>query len=328
MVALDAETVDLFGRTVRAVLSADGDVDADRTASLEEVGWRDILVTDARAVVPLVLGIQGELRARSAVLDDVAFDALRPGSAAWFEEIGTASYVHPRPGAGAAARVADGALLVDGVALRASGDGRSVLVARDAAALRCVVAEDDALARTPIAGLDPSLALARVHGSVRIDDLHVRDDTIADAVEPACRRALAHELLGLTSAMLERAAHYAGEREQFGQPIGTFQAVKHRLADVLVARNAGAVAAGDPWDGDEALGAAVAKCLAGRAFLLAAENCLQVMGAIGFTREHDLHRFILRGTVLDALYGSTRRLRREIGLELGGRAQLPRPGVL
>jgi alkylation response protein AidB-like acyl-CoA dehydrogenase len=224
--------------------------------------------------------------------------------------------------------VADGALLVDGVALRASGDGRSVLVARDAAALRCVVAEDDALARTPIAGLDPSLALARVQGSVSVDDVHVRDDTTADAVEPACRRALAHELLGLTSAMLERAARYAGQREQFGQPIGTFQAVKHRLADVLVARNAGVVAAGERWDGDEALGAAVAKCLAGRAFLLAAENCLQVMGAIGFTLEQDLHRFILRGTVLDALYGSARRLRREVGLELRGRGQLPRPGVL
>jgi len=325
LVALDTETLELFGRTVRAVLVA---ADDDRTAALEEIGWRDILVTDSRAVVPLVFGIQGEARARSAVLDDVAFDALRPGSAEWFEGLATAAYAHPSPGSDAAGRLAGDGLTVDGLALREAGDGRAVLVAREEGAFRCVVADARALTRDPIAGLDPSLGLVRVHGTVGKGGYDVRADAAADAVEPACRRALASELLGLTSTMLESAAEYAGQRRQFGQPIGTFQAVKHRLADVLVARNAGVAVVDEAWNGDESLGAAVAKCLAGRAFLLAAENCLQVLGAIGFTIEHDLHRFILRGTVLDALYGSTRRLRREIGAELLQRDRVPRPGVL
>jgi hypothetical protein len=325
VVVLDTETLELFARTVRGVLSA---ADDDRTAALDDIGWRDILVTDAAAVVPLVFGIQGEVRARSAALDDVAFDALRPGSSAWFEEIGSAAYVHPQPGRDVVGRVRGGTLTVDGVTLRASGDGRVVLVARDDTALRCVVAEGHTLSRTPIAGLDPSLGLVGVHGTVGGGAFEVRSEASAEAVEAACRRALAYELIGLTSTMLESAAEYAGQRLQFGQPIGSFQAVKHRLADVLVARRAGAVAADESWSGDASLTAAVAKCLAGRAFLLAAENGLQVLGAIGFTLEHGLHRFILRGTVLDALYGSTRRLRREIGLELRRRDRMPRPGVL
>jgi hypothetical protein len=324
LVALDTETLELFGRTVRAVLGAAAD---DRTAALEEVGWRDILVTDARAVVPLVFGIQGEARARSAALDDVAFDALRPGSAEWFDELATAAYAHPWPGNDTAGRLAGDALVVDGLTLRDSGDGRLVLVARDEQASRCMVADGRSLARVPVAGLDPSLGLVRVQGTVEPGGYDVHADAAAASVEPACRRALACELLGLTSSMLESAADYAGQRQQFGQPIGTFQAVKHRLADVLVARNAGVVAADAAWDGDESLAGAVAKCLAGRAFLVAGENCLQVLGAIGFTTEHELHRFVLRGTVLDTLYGSARRLRREIGVELLRRDRVPRPGL-
>ena len=75
--------------------------------------------------------------------------------------------------------------------------------------------------------------------------------------------------------------------------------------------------------------AVAAKALAGRPFRLAAsEHCLQVLGAIGFTLEHDLHRFILRGPVLDRLYGSERELRVELGRALVDRGRVPRPGVL
>jgi alkylation response protein AidB-like acyl-CoA dehydrogenase len=115
---------------------------------------------------------------------------------------------------------------------------------------------------------------------------------------------------------------------QFGQPIGAFQAVKHRLADVLVALRAAEVATDESWTGDTVFATGAAKCLAGRAFRLAAENCLQVMGAIGFTLEHDLHRFIVRGTVLDVLYGSARELRVELGRTLADRGRVPRPGAL
>jgi len=106
-----------------------------------------------------------------------------------------------------------------------------------------------------------------------------------------------------------------------------FQAVKFRLADVLVAIQAAEVVLEEAWADDADVATTAAKCLAGRAFRLAAENCLQVLGAIGFTWEHDLHRFIRRGLVLDVLYGSTEELRRELGTALIGRGTTPRLGA-
>jgi hypothetical protein len=327
MVALDQDTLDLFARTVRSVFDASDD---DRTVALEDVGWRDILATDARAVVPLVFRLHGERRARSAILDDVAVEAMNPGSAEWLDEVAQASYVHPEPRSGraVAAHVDNGDLVVGGLAWRETRDGRIVALAQDAHGLRLASAPVSAVERTGINGMDPTLGLVRVTGRVAAGGFELADVPAADAVEPACRRALAYELIGLGSTMLEVAAEYAGAREQFGQPIGTFQAVKHRLADVLVALRAAEVAADESWTGDTVFAAAAAKCLAGRGFRLAAENCLQVMGAIGFTLEHDLHRFILRGTVLDVLYGSARELRVELGRALKERGRVPRPGVL
>jgi Acyl-CoA dehydrogenase, C-terminal domain len=325
MVALDQETLELFGRTVRGVISA---ADDDCTDALEEIGWRDILATDARAVVPLVFRTQGERRARSAVLDDVAVAAMHPDATWWFDEIGQAAYVHPRPGQPVAGRVRAGQLLVDGLALRESRNGQVVAVAETDNVLRVAVVPTSAVECTPIDGMDPTLRLMSVNGAVSVDEIALRDAQVPGAALPACRRALSYELIGLGSAMLDVTAEYARARVQFGQPIGAFQAVKHRLADVLVAVSAAEVAADESWEADEEFAAAVAKCLAGRAFRLAAENCLQVMGAIGFTQEHELHRFIVRGTVLDVLLGSARELRSEIGRTLLARGRMPRPGGL
>jgi hypothetical protein len=325
VVALDQETLDLFARTVRAVLDAP---DGDRTASLEDVGWRDILATDARAVVPIVFRLHGERRARSSLLDDVAVEATNPGAAEWLEELSAASYVHPQPGHRVAGRFEGADLVVDGLTLRDSREGQVVTVARGDDGLRLALAPTSAVERTTIHGMDPTLGLTRVVGTVPEGAFELRDAPSPEAAEPACRRALAYELVGLGSAMLDRTVEYAGARTQFGQPIGAFQAVKHRLADVLVALRAAEVAADESWDGETAFAAAAAKCLAGRAFRLAAENCLQVMGAIGFTLEHDLHRFILRGTVLDVVYGSARELRVEVGRALLDRGRMPRPGLL
>jgi hypothetical protein len=325
MVAVDQETVDLFARSVRAVLDA---ADDDRTVALEAVGWRDILATDARSVVPLVFGLLGERRARSAVIDDVAIEAMRPGSSEWLDDLGAAAFVHPQPGQPVAGHFVGADLVIDGLARRESRDGRMFAVARGNDGLCLALVPTSGVERTPIDGMDPTLGLVRVTGTIRAGTFEVRDGAAPDAAEPACRRALAYELIGLGSAMLDLTAEYAGARVQFGQPIGAFQAVKHRLADVLVALRAAEAAADESWNGDTVFAAAVAKCLAGRAFRLATENCLQVMGAIGFTLEHDLHRFIVRGTVLDVLFGSARELRVELGRALVERGRVPRPGAL
>lgn len=97
------------------------------------------------------------------------------------------------------------------------------------------------------------------------------------------------EAVGAASAALERAVSYAKIREQFGQPIGAFQAIKHRLANMHcsaeLAASAVAWACSEPEQADRALRAALEHCL------LVAEQCVQVHGGIGYTWEADPHRF-------------------------------------
>ena len=118
-------------------------------------------------------------------------------------------------------------------------------------------------------------------------------------------------LLGIAERTVELGTAYALEREQFGKPIGTFQAVKHLLADMLtrseVAR-ASVYAAGvtldDPSVGDPARAASGAKLIAGQAAITNAKSCIQVHGGMGFTWEVDVHLFLKRAWVLDTVFGS------------------------
>ncbi|MFJ1456323.1 acyl-CoA dehydrogenase family protein [Nocardia sp. N2S4-5] len=137
----------------------------------------------------------------------------------------------------------------------------------------------------------------------------------------AGRRALGWWLLGTGHAMLALARRHALERKQFGRPIASFQAIRHRLAETLVALE-GAEAALTHADTD--LGALLAKAAAGRAALTAARHCQQVLGGIGFTAEHDLHRHIRRTLVLDGLLGSTRELTRAAGAHIRTSRSAPR----
>ena len=120
--------------------------------------------------------------------------------------------------------------------------------------------------------------------------------------------AVGHELVGAARAMLELARAHALDRIQFGQPIGRFQAVRHRLADTLVAVEAADAALDAAWEDRSPQAAAMAKALAGRAARTAARHCQQVLAGIGFTTEHDLHRYVRRVLVLDQLVGAGRTL--------------------
>ncbi|MBW3661703.1 MAG: acyl-CoA/acyl-ACP dehydrogenase [Actinobacteria bacterium] len=127
---------------------------------------------------------------------------------------------------------------------------------------------------------------------------------------------------GIARRLLDTTVEYARTRQQFGQPIGAFQAVQHQLADVHVALTAagGAVwhAAGaiDDDGPDRAHAAAVAKAAANDAASLANRVALQLHGGIGFTWEHDLHLWLKRGLALQQAYGSAREHRRRIAADL------------
>ena len=138
------------------------------------------------------------------------------------------------------------------------------------------------------------------------------------------RRALGGWLIGSARAMLHLARDHALARAQFGKPIASFQAVRHRLAETLVAIEGAEATLTVPVTESPDLAFMLAKAAAGKAALTAAKHCQQVLGGLGFTAEHDLHRHIERVLVLDGLLGSARELTRRAGGGLRARRSAPR----
>ena len=134
--------------------------------------------------------------------------------------------------------------------------------------------------------------------------------------------ATAAQLIGLGSAMLEIAADYAKARNQFGRAIGSYQAVKHHLADVAIAIEMarplvhGAAVGLDgnaQWESPVSASAAdvnvardvsAAKVAAADAAYLASRRSLQVLGAIGYTAEHDLSLYLTKTRALVSAWGT------------------------
>ncbi|MCC6271712.1 MAG: acyl-CoA/acyl-ACP dehydrogenase [Microbacteriaceae bacterium] len=121
---------------------------------------------------------------------------------------------------------------------------------------------------------------------------------------------LAAEALGGAQEALDRTVAYARERVQFGRPIGSFQAYKHRLADMLVeieqARSAvyWAACAVDEQSDEAALALHAAKSFCADTFFMVAGNMIQLHGGIGFTWEHDAHLFFKRARSIQTMLGN------------------------
>jgi alkylation response protein AidB-like acyl-CoA dehydrogenase len=120
---------------------------------------------------------------------------------------------------------------------------------------------------------------------------------------------LAAEQVGAMSTLVEMTAEHARTRRAFGRPIGAFQGVKHRLADMAVrlemSRSAAYWAAWQPpGSPDAALGAAVAGSYCSESFLQTAKDTIQLHGGTGFTWEHDAHLFLRRARADATLAGS------------------------
>jgi hypothetical protein len=179
-----------------------------------------------------------------------------------------------------------------------------------------------------VQGLDPALAMTEVTGVGVAADLVVMGERAVaawDAVATAGRLALGYQILGAVGAMIDLAVDHARSRVQFGRPIGSFQAVRNRLADAHVAREGAAAALASAWDADDAfLAGLLAKSLAGRAARIAATHCQQVLAGIGFTAEHPFHGFLARALVLDSVLGSAAELPTVIGAHLISSGTIPR----
>jgi alkylation response protein AidB-like acyl-CoA dehydrogenase len=182
----------------------------------------------------------------------------------------------------------------------------------------------------PLASLDPTRRL----GTVTIEGAVVPPERRLPRLDHELARDLiatlvAAECAGLASWCLDTASEYAKVREQFGRPIGQFQAVKHRCADMLIAVEQARCAA---WDAalaldaaldperrkEASLAASIAGSLGPRAALRCAKDCIQVLGGVGFTWEHDAHLYLKRATALRQLLDSTRWRARAAAAALAG----------
>ena len=180
-----------------------------------------------------------------------------------------------------------------------------LLVPGDGVPLRLYAVDATAagVARTPLVSLDSTRQLA----DVTLDNVPGRPVATGEEAARAVTAALtagagvlASELFGVAEQCLGMTVTYVKERHQFARPVGSFQALKHRLADVWVAVTqaraaaryaAACLAGGDP---DTPVAVALAKAACGDAAVLAAQECVQLHGGIGFTWEHPAHLLLKR----------------------------------
>ena len=171
---------------------------------------------------------------------------------------------------------------------------------------------DQRLSVTSLSSLDPT----RRVGEVTVDSVTVPADRqlralTTDRVRQVVMCLMAAEHAGGARWCLDTASDYAKVRVQFGRPIGQFQAVKHRLADMAirveqmtaVAWDAALAVDSGEEDGDVALACATAGALALDGYARGATECLQILGGIGFTWEHDLHLHLKRAMADRQLMG-------------------------
>jgi hypothetical protein len=292
-----------------AIASADGSAAIDEV--LAKLGWLELLADEPADAIEIVFGALGATGAAAAVLDDVVLSALGtrprpdlavllPRFAAW-DPPGRIDGDELDARGLATARVAsaDALLVVYGTA----SEPRAISLPARSAEIRAV------------RGIDPDgrLHAVRIHASAT--DATRLDPAAWQAAVALGRRAVAHQILGASRAMLALARSHALERVQFDRPIARFQAVRHRLADALVAVESLEAALAAARDEPNADTAALAKAVAGRTARSVSAHCQQVLAGIGFTAEHRFHRFMERTMALEGLFGSAD----EIVLDLGRR---------
>lgn len=180
----------------------------------------------------------------------------------------------------------------------------------DGVRLHVVRTDDPAVTLTPHVLLDRSRSVADVHlDGATTEVLDADGATVLAKVADLAGVLVAADALGAMQRMLDLAVEYSGQRQQFGVPIGSFQAVKHAAATILVDAEAGrsgvyyAAASVDAGLPESSLHAAAVKAQVTAAAGRAADSALTMHGAIGYTWEHDLHLYFKRARLDEQLFG-------------------------
>ena len=197
----------------------------------------------------------------------------------------------------------------------------------------CVLKDGDARVRlvlprdpnvTTLGTLDPTRTLADLtFDAVRAETIGAGSIDVLQQTIDVATVALAAEMVGGAAELLEVTVAYVKARRQFGRPVGSFQAVQHRAADMLIslekARSAVYYAAivADEQPERLALASSMAKVAANKAYRFASQQAIQLHGGIGFTWEQDLHLYLKRAKASEFSFGSTAWHAERIAEELG-----------
>jgi alkylation response protein AidB-like acyl-CoA dehydrogenase len=343
---------------MREIAASDDGFDAAGWTEMAELGWTGLAVPEewggqglgivelavlfeemgyalapsplfSNTIAGLALTLCGSDDLRERYLRPLAVGELRGTPALW--DAGSPV----TPGGFTMEAKADG----DGVVL----DGEKILVPDAASADFFLVATADGKRHLVERGADgvtvtaePSIDPTRRFSSVRFDGVRVAvADTLPGAEAdyyPVFFRlcvALAAESTGIAQRTMEMAVAYAKDRQQFGRPIGAYQAVSHRCAQMLLeTENARSAVYGAAWAADAEpeslpLAASTAKAYASDAGWRVPDASIQVHGGIGFTWEHDLHFFLKRGRSNAAIFGDAKWHRERVADAVLSRAAAP-----
>ncbi|MCU1451862.1 MAG: acyl-CoA dehydrogenase [Acidimicrobiales bacterium] len=334
--------------SVRAVVDGDAQVVPELSARLAAQGWLGLHLPESR-------GGEGYGLAEAVIVAEELGRALTPGPALptlWAgaalagggpAELAKALATGQVSGAVALGPALDGQAEADGTVV-VSGSTGPVLGGDVAAVVVVAVAVDGeerwyavepgAFSTTTLSPFDPTRSVGQlVLDGARLADADRIDGLDRRRVEMLTGTLAAAECAGVASWCVDTAATYACDRRQFGRPIGQFQAVKHRCADMLTATESARSAAWDaaravdeldggteeaPADGggctldEAALVVASAVSVALDAAVRTAEDCIQVLGGIGFTWEHAAHLYLRRAVAVRQLFGGTGASRRAV----------------
>ena len=306
----------LFASGVRrATETTDG---ATLDVALDDLGWRDALEADRPTAVSVLFESQGATTTTSSAFDWLLASALGVEGGGDAVVLPLLRRTDP-PG-----RLDGDWCVVEGLGTAALDRSDTVRVAAQTpdGVTTCAV-DLGLLTRRPVQGLDPALGLFEVMGEFETAWAAPPQPADWPATLALGQLALGHELVGAGRTMLELARTHALERMQFGRPIGSFQAVRHRLAEGLVALEAAAALLDAAWEDPDPVTATMAKAFAGRSTRTVARHCQQVLAGIGFTTEHPLHRSVRRTIVLDQLLGAGTVLTASLGADVLSSAALP-----
>lgn len=293
-----------------ALAKASGADAAD--AVLGELGWHDLLAAEPDDALAVVFTALGRTNRASSALDDVLLAALglapRADLAVLLPPFGTWN----PPG-----RIAADECHAIGVATgRVARADQVVVVCGAMWEAGAVTVPRASLDVQPSTGVDAAGGWHLVHAEHRVTDDVGFDPSTWEPAVAAGQRAVGHEIAGACRAMLDLARQHALDRIQFGRPVASFQAVRHRLAEVLVAIEALEATLGAATDDPGPETAALAKATAGRAARVTATHCQQVLAGIGFTTDHPFHGYLKRTMVLAGLFGTADAIAVDLGRQL------------